>query len=101
LPRESRFKPKQHAELKAWRKGHRWHPHQLRHTAATEIRRAFGLEAAQVTFGHSLAQVTDAVYAERDQTRVAGSCGVWGEARPMERLGSWASLPPTPDHLQM
>lgn len=50
--------------------GPRWHPHQLRHTAATEIRRQFGLEAAQVVLGHSSARVTDAVYAERDGARV-------------------------------
>jgi integrase len=42
-----------------------WHPHQLRHTHATEVRRRFGLEAAQVTLGHAQAQVTE-VYAERD-----------------------------------
>lgn len=47
----------------------RWHPHQLRHTRATEIRRMFGLEAAQVTLGHAHAKVTE-VYAERD-TRLA------------------------------
>src|SRR5262249_45037080 len=29
-----------------------WHPHQLRHTHATEVRRRFGLEAAQVSLGH-------------------------------------------------
>ena len=51
--------------------GHRWHPHQLRHNAATEIRRAFGLEAAQLALGHSSAQVTAAVYAERDHNKVA------------------------------
>jgi integrase len=42
-----------------------WHPHQLRHTHATEVRRRFGLEAAQVTLGHSQAAITE-VYAERD-----------------------------------
>jgi integrase len=68
---EKRLTPKQRAELTAWRKAHRWHPHQLRHTAATEIRKAFGLEAAQLTLGHSSAQVTDAVYAERDAAKVA------------------------------
>lgn len=30
-----------------------WHPNQLRHSAATEIRKTFGLEAAQVALGHS------------------------------------------------
>jgi integrase len=42
-----------------------WHPHQLRHAHATEVRRQFGLEAAQVALGHSQADVTQ-VYAERD-----------------------------------
>ena len=59
------------ADAKAWRKAHRWHPNQLRHTAATEIRRQFGLEAAQLVLGHSSAAITDAVYAERDAARVA------------------------------
>lgn len=42
-----------------------WTPNQLRHTAATEIRKQFGLEAAQVVCGHATADVTQ-VYAERD-----------------------------------
>lgn len=57
-------------ELKSWRKAHRWHPHQLRHNAATLLRRQFGLEAAQLALGHASAQVTDAVYAERDCAKV-------------------------------
>ena len=55
----------QKLELKAWQKSHRWAPNQLRHAAATEVRREFGLEAAQVMLGHSRADVTQ-VYAERD-----------------------------------
>ncbi len=43
----------------------RWHPNQLRHTRATDIRRRFGLEGAQVVLGHSRADVTQ-VYAEAD-----------------------------------
>ena len=43
----------------------RWSPNQLRHTAATTIRRQFGLEAAQVTLGHSEVGTTQ-IYAERD-----------------------------------
>jgi integrase len=62
----ARLTPAQKAELHAWRKAHRWHPHQLRHNAGTNIRREFGLEAAQVILGHSSALITDAVYAERD-----------------------------------
>jgi integrase len=53
------------AQARAWREQHTWHPHQLRHTAATEIRRTFGLEAAQVALGHAAADVTQ-IYAERD-----------------------------------
>jgi integrase len=45
-----------------------WHPNQLRHSAATEIRKQFGLEAAQVILGHSRADVTQ-VYAERDSAK--------------------------------
>lgn len=43
----------------------RWSPNQLRHAAATEVRKRFGLEAAQVTLGHAHARITE-VYAERD-----------------------------------
>ena len=31
-----------------------WHPSQLRHSAATEIRKQFGLEAAQVALGQAI-----------------------------------------------
>jgi integrase len=58
------------SEFIAWRQAHRFHPHQLRHNAATELRKVFGLEAAQLTLGHASAQVTDAVYAERDRAKV-------------------------------
>jgi len=43
----------------------RWSPNRLRHTAATEVRRKFGLEAAQIILGHSQANVSE-IYAERD-----------------------------------
>ena len=59
------------AAVRAWRKAHAWHPHQLRHTAGTRIRREFGLEAAAATLRHSSAKLTDEVYAERDLQRVA------------------------------
>ncbi len=55
----------------AWHRDHHWHPHQLRHTAGTRIRKSFGLEAAAVALGHASARVTDAVYAERDMDRAA------------------------------
>lgn len=43
-----------------------WHPNQLRHLFATEVRREYGLEAAQVLLGHWRADVTQ-VYAERNE----------------------------------
>jgi integrase len=47
----------------------RFHPNQLRHTAATRIRRMYSLDAAQVVLGHARADVTQ-IYAERDIARV-------------------------------
>jgi integrase len=58
----------QKQELKAWNKAHSWHPNQIRHTFATEVRAKFGLEAAQVLLGHTRADVTQ-TYAERDERR--------------------------------
>jgi integrase len=43
----------------------RFTPNQIRHTAATRIRRLFGLEAAQTVLGHAKADVTQ-IYAERN-----------------------------------
>ena len=63
-----RLTRKQKAELAVWRKAHRWHPHQLRHAYATQVRKEFGLEAAQILLGHAKADVTQ-VYAERDARR--------------------------------
>ncbi len=42
-----------------------WHPNQLRHSAATHLRKEFGLEAAQVILGHKTLLVTQ-VYAEKN-----------------------------------
>ena len=53
-----------------WQKAHRWHPNQLRHSAATEVRKAFGLEAAQVVLGHASADISQ-MYAERDEQLAA------------------------------
>jgi len=44
---------------------HHWHPHQLRHNAATRLRKHYGLEAAQVILGHSTMDTTE-MYAEQD-----------------------------------
>ena len=42
-----------------------WHPHQLRHNAATRLRKEFGLDAARAVLGHSSTSVTE-IYAELD-----------------------------------
>jgi integrase len=47
-----------------------WHPHQLRHTKATQIRRDAGLDAARAVLGHRSPQVTE-VYAEIDTAKAA------------------------------
>jgi len=74
---QARLTPEQRVELKAWRKAHRWHPHQLRHTAATKLRREFGLDVARVVLGHRSPAITE-LYAELDVSRAA---------EVMERLG--------------
>jgi integrase len=55
----------QRAELLSWQKAHRWHPHRLRHTAATRIRREHGLEASQAILGHRVLDATQ-LYAEKN-----------------------------------
>jgi len=45
---KARLTSAQKQELRRWRDQHRWHPHQLRHSAATKLRKEYGLEAAQV-----------------------------------------------------
>lgn len=42
-----------------------WFPYQLRHSRATDVRKQYGLEGAQVILGHQSADITQ-VYAERD-----------------------------------
>jgi integrase len=45
-----------------------WAPNQLRHTAATRLRRKYGIEAARTVLGHSTAFTTE-IYAERDSKK--------------------------------
>ena len=47
-----------------------WFPYQLRHAAATRIRKEHGIEASRVLLGHTSAGMTE-VYAEADQQRAA------------------------------
>ena len=51
-----------------WKPEQHWHPHQLRHNAATFLRREFGLETARIILGHRTSAVTE-VYAELDQQK--------------------------------
>ncbi len=54
-----------------------WHPHQLRHNAATHLRKEFSLEVARVVLGHSSAAVTE-VYAEADNSKAIEAMGKVG-----------------------
>jgi integrase len=54
-----------------------WHPNQLRHNAATRLRKEFGLDVARAVLGHSSPVVTE-VYAELDMSKAAEA---------MERVG--------------
>lgn len=72
-----RLSAAQFMDLQTWQSDHRWGPNRLRHSRGTEVRKTFGLEAAQVTLGHRKADVTQ-VYAERNEElgkRVAREAG--------------------------
>ena len=65
------------AQAKAWKCAHRWAPNQLRHSAATAIRKQFGIEAAQHVLGHATTAMTE-IYAQKNvetATRVALAIG--------------------------
>lgn len=51
--------------LAQWQSKHRWHPHQIRHSVATELRRKYGLDKARAMLGHSSVTQTED-YAEMD-----------------------------------
>ena len=46
------------------------HPHQLRHIAATRLRKEFGLDAARAILGHS-SHTTGEIHAELDRDQAA------------------------------
>ena len=64
-------------DLAAWQKSHRWHPHQLRHSLATRVRREFGLDTARAILKHT-SVVTSATYAELDQAKASQAMGKIG-----------------------
>ena len=45
-----------------------WHPHQLRHNAATWLRKEFGLDVARIILGHRSPAITE-IYAELDREK--------------------------------
>jgi len=47
-----------------------WHPHQLRHMRAAELRQQFGLESVRAPLGHSFASMTDH-YSKSAETELA------------------------------
>jgi len=65
-----RLTPEQRAELKAWWKAHRFHPHQLRHSAATRWRAQYGAEATLVMLGDRTTRMVD-VYGEKNMAMAA------------------------------
>lgn len=54
-----------------------WHPHRLRHAAATAIRARYGLEQARALLGHSKSSTTE-IYAQRDLDTAKGIMGEVG-----------------------
>ena len=51
-----------------------WHPNQLRHLAATNLRREFGIEIARAVLGYSSVDMKK-VYVEMDATKARDSVG--------------------------
>ena len=74
---QARLSKQQKAELRQWKRNRFWHPHQLRHNAATELRKEFGLESARIILGHRSAAITE-VYAELDQEKAISAMLKYG-----------------------
>jgi integrase len=54
--------------IEKWQSDHRWSPHQLRHSMATQVRKEFDIEAAKAVLGRAATNVTG-IYAEADRQR--------------------------------
>jgi integrase len=67
---QARLTDVEKAEINAWQKAHRWHPHQLRHTRALELKREAGLDVARAVLGHKSPVITEH-YATLDIARAA------------------------------
>ncbi len=46
-----------------------WSPHQLRHNAATRLRREFGIDLAATILGHRLGSQVTEIYAEANVSK--------------------------------
>ncbi len=55
-----------------------YHPHQIRHTAATEIAKRFGFEVASIVLGHRFGSPTTAIYVETDMSRAEDAIRQYG-----------------------
>jgi len=66
LPETDEEKTERRRQAAEWRREHCWHPHQLRHNAATNLRKEFGVELARIILGHATAFTTE-IYAEADR----------------------------------
>ncbi|HZL37862.1 MAG TPA: site-specific integrase [Tepidisphaeraceae bacterium] len=63
---KARLGPAKWALLVKWRIEHRFHPHQVRHAAATRLRAEYGIDVAQTILGHRLGSAITEIYAEAD-----------------------------------
>jgi integrase len=85
MPAEYRWKPSDSAESRketallrqAWHREHVWHPHQLRHTAATRWRREYGPDVALVLLGDRSTRMID-IYAQADSHKANVAAGQIG-----------------------
>lgn len=68
--RNARLAGGQKEKLDRWQSERRWSPNQLRHSAATEIRQRFGIEAVAAVLGHSRTDTSE-IYALRNLTLAA------------------------------
>lgn len=69
--------PKEWEKLYRTRQIPHWHPHQLRHTHATEIAAAESVETAKAALGHKRLQTTE-IYAEKDMRRAIEAAKKYG-----------------------
>ena len=74
---QARLTTEEKAAIRAWKREHSWHPHQLRHNAATGLRKQFGVERARIILGHTTAFTTE-IYAEADRQQAMEVIGKIG-----------------------